>query len=112
MGQTFKYRMSYVMKLISQLLSKFGLNFGVQDRNSRFTRNFCLISKSDSILLFAKKIGFRYDVNKASRLSIASSYQRYKNNVQLQHINLIKETSKACTGKKEAFFYVSSVEDY
>ena len=50
----------------------------------------CIITtNSCNNLLFAQKIGFRYSSDKNNKLTIASSYQRYSDNVRKQHIDLI-----------------------
>jgi DNA polymerase elongation subunit (family B) len=54
----------------------------------------CIITtNSCNNLLFAQKIGFRYSSDKNNKLTIASSYQRYSDNVRKQHIDLISLAS-------------------
>ena len=55
---------------------------------------YLITTNSCNTLLFAEKIGFRYCSDKNNKLTVASSYQRYSDNVRKQHINLILKTSE------------------
>ena len=101
--EKYKDDMADTMNKLVLLLKRFDMNFWCSkprlarvrenlkakdaDENPRWeymvTTNCCFS------LLFAEKIGFRYCSDKNNKLGVASSYQRYSDNVRRQHINLI-----------------------
>lgn len=102
--EKYKDDMHIVMKKLAKLLSRFGLNFWCVEPKLARIRTYTnisvdikenprwvylLTSKSSDSLKFAEKIGFRYDIDKANKLSVAASYQRYSNNTAEQHKNVV-----------------------
>jgi len=106
--EKYKAEMNTTMQNIVEMLGRFDLKFWivspklsrlqVDSKNPRWY--YMINSNCSSTLLFAQKIGFRYCNNKMSRLSLASSYQRYSDNTRRQHINLVKTTSDMFTLRK------------
>jgi hypothetical protein len=106
--EKYKEDMSISMNNIINLLQKFDILFWqtppklarIRDslkpkdveENPRW--EYMITTNSCNSLLFAKKIGFRYCSDKNNKLSIASSYQRYSDNVRKQHIDTVLEASK------------------
>jgi len=50
--------------------------------------------KLEDTLLFLEKIGFRYCINKSSRLSVAASYQRMRNKTREQHSKVLNRANE------------------
>ena len=100
--------MKNTMNKLIQLLSLFDMKFWLStpklarvreelkpkdvEENPRW--EYLITTNSCNNLLFAEKIGFRYCSDKNNKLTVASSYQRYSDNVKKQHINLILKTSE------------------
>jgi DNA-directed RNA polymerase beta subunit len=53
---------------------------------------------------FAKRIGFRYCIQKASRLSAANAYWRFQENVKRQHDRVVTRANELFDGRKSEKF--------
>ena len=106
--EKYKENMFIYMNNIINLLQKFDIHFWQTPPKLARTREslkpkdieenprweYMIKTNSCNSLLFAKKIGFRYCSDKNNKLSIASSYQRYSDNLRKQHIDIVLEASK------------------
>lgn len=106
--EKYKDDMVNIMNKLIQLLSLFDIKFWLctpklarvreglipKDIEENPRWEYIITTNSSNTLLFAEKIGFRYCSDKNNKLTVASSYQRYSDNVRKQHINLILKTSE------------------
>ncbi len=102
--QKYLDQMNLLMEQLVDLFQKFDLSFTVKKaklaRTDRFppkeNPRWCcgIVSKIDQIEQFSQKIGFRYSINKTSRLTIAESYQRFREIARSQKIRIVKLTSE------------------
>jgi len=106
--EKYKDDMFETMSKLVILLKRFDLIFWLREpRLSRVREEFLpkdikenprweylITTNSCNSLLFSEKIGFRYCLDKSNKLTVATSYQRYSDNVKKQHINLVLKTSE------------------
>ena len=106
--EKYKDDMVNIMNKLIKLLSVFDIKFWLctpklarvreglipKDIEENPRWEYLITTNSSNTLLFAEKIGFRYCSDKNNKLTVASSYQRYSDNVRKQHINLILKTSE------------------
>ena len=100
--------MATTMENMIMLLNKFDIPFTCKKYLSRIRESkadpqdlkenpryyFLISTLNNQSLKFANSIGFRYDIDKTNKLSIAASYQRYSDNVKQQHNDVVLTASK------------------